>query len=79
MINMNRNSLDTLMTSLLVIGGLNWGLVGLFDINLVEALFGAETLMTNIIYALVGLSALYVAIRALMIPTDRGTIRTAYR
>lgn len=44
---------------LLVIGGLNWGLVGLFDFNLVAALFGEDTALSRIVYTLVGLSALY--------------------
>lgn len=45
---------------LVVIGGLNWGLVGLLNLNLVTTLFGVGTL-TNIVYDLVGLSAVYVA------------------
>lgn len=44
---------------LLIIGGLNWGLVGLFDINLVAALFGEGTALSRAIYVAVGLSALY--------------------
>jgi uncharacterized membrane protein YuzA (DUF378 family) len=44
---------------LLIIGGINWGLVGLFDFDLVAAIFGADAALTNLIYALVGLSALY--------------------
>lgn len=50
--------LDILVAILLVIGGLNWGLVGLFNLNLVSTLFGTNMLAT-IVYALVGLSALY--------------------
>lgn len=47
-----------LMTLILVIvGGLNWGLVGLFDWNLVAALFGAGSMLSRIVYVLVGLSA----------------------
>ncbi len=42
---------------LLVIGGLNWLLVGAFDFNLVTTIFGAGT-VTNVVYVLVGLSAL---------------------
>ena len=42
---------------LLIVGGLNWGLA-LWNINLVTALLGAGTL-TNVVYGLVGLSALY--------------------
>lgn len=49
-----------LVTLLLVIvGGLNWGLVGLIDLNLVTAIFGAETMLTRIVYILVGISALW--------------------
>jgi uncharacterized membrane protein YuzA (DUF378 family) len=44
---------------LLVIGGLNWGLVGLFDFNLVAALFGEGSPLARVIYVAVGLSALY--------------------
>ena len=43
---------------LLVIGGLNWGLVGIADFNLVAALFGTS-IIAKIIYILVGLSAIY--------------------
>ncbi|MBB3113795.1 hypothetical protein FHS18_005908 [Paenibacillus phyllosphaerae] len=44
----------------LIIGGLNWLLVGLFEWNLVEEIFGdADAVVTKIIYILVGLSALY--------------------
>ncbi len=44
---------------LLVIGGLNWGLVALFNVNLVEMLLGAWPMVAKIVYALVGLSAVY--------------------
>ncbi len=50
--------LDILVAILLVVGGLNWGLVGLFNVNLVAALFGTSVVAT-IVYALVGFSALY--------------------
>ena len=45
--------------TLLVIGGINWGLVGLFGFDLVAALFGEMSPLSRIIYTLVGLSALY--------------------
>jgi uncharacterized protein len=54
------NSIDWLFLILLIIGGLNWGLIALFNFNLVSALFGADTVLSNIIYILVGASALYV-------------------
>jgi uncharacterized membrane protein YuzA (DUF378 family) len=44
---------------LLVIGGINWGLVGIFNYNLVTALLGDASMMTKIVYALVGLCGLY--------------------
>ena len=46
--------------TLLVVGGLNWGLVALLNLNLVETVFGAMGL-TNIVYILVGVSAVYIA------------------
>ena len=46
---------------LVVIGGLNWGLVGIANFNLVTTVFGTGTL-TNVIYDLVGLSAIYMLI-----------------
>ena len=47
---------------LVVIGGVNWGLVGLFNFNLVAAIFGEAGLLTRLIYDLVGLSAIYLAV-----------------
>jgi uncharacterized membrane protein YuzA (DUF378 family) len=44
---------------LLVIGGLNWGLVGFFKFDLVEWLFGDMSVASRVIYALVGLAAIY--------------------
>jgi hypothetical protein len=44
---------------LLIVGGLNWGLVGLFNFNLVAALFGDFSVISRAVYILVGLSALW--------------------
>ena len=44
---------------LLMVGGLNWGLVGLSNYDLVETLFGAGSILARIVYMLVGLSALW--------------------
>ena len=49
---------------LTIIGALNWGLVGFFDFNLVAFLFGSMSILSRIIYMLVGLSALVVAYSA---------------
>jgi len=52
-------SLDIVVGVLLVIGGLNWGLVGVFGINLVDTIFTTVPWVSRIIYAVVGLSAFY--------------------
>ncbi len=44
---------------LVIIGALNWGLVGLFNLDLVALLFGAGSLLSRIVYILVGASAVY--------------------
>ena len=44
---------------LLIIGGLNWGLVGLFNFDLVKTIFGSMSLIARVVYVLVGLSAVY--------------------
>ncbi len=41
-----------------VIGAINWGLIGFFDFNLVESLFGASSVIPSIIYAVVGICGL---------------------
>lgn len=46
--------------SLMVIGGLNWGLVGLLNVNVVELIFGSASVITRIVYILVGLSTAYI-------------------
>lgn len=53
------STMDWIAMILTIVGGINWGLIGLFDINLVSALFGEGTLLTRLIYIVVGLSALY--------------------
>lgn len=47
---------------LLIVGGLNWGLVGLFNFDLVAAIFGEMTALARLVYVLVGLAAIYAAI-----------------
>lgn len=48
---------------LVVVGGLNWGLVGFANYNLVDSLLGAGSSMSILVYDLVGLSALYLVFR----------------
>ena len=56
---MKMNGLDWIALILVVIGGLNWGLVGLFEYDLVAALFGSMSAVSRAVYDLVGLAALY--------------------
>ena len=53
------NMLNKVTLLLLIIGGLNWGLVGLLDFDLVAALFGDMSVLSRVVYSLVGLSALF--------------------
>jgi uncharacterized membrane protein YuzA (DUF378 family) len=62
---------------LVIIGGLNWGLVGFFDWNLVDAIFGEGSALSRIIYAVVGLAALYMIAARLMRPADKPAGRRA--
>lgn len=52
--------LDWVCIILLIIGGLNWGLVGIFSFNFVTLITGNATIIARIIYIIIGLSALYV-------------------
>ena len=51
--------LDCILLTVAIIGALNWGLIGLFQFNLVAFLFGTMTLLSRIVYGLVGLSGIY--------------------
>lgn len=52
------NTLQKICLSVTIIGAINWGLIGLLDFNLVEAIFGAESIIPRIVYSLVGLTGL---------------------
>ena len=57
-------SLDVLAKVLLIVGGLNWGLWGIFQFDLVAALFGGNSAnLSRIVYSLVGIAAVYYALR----------------
>ena len=53
---------DVIAAVLLVVGGLNWGLVGVANFDLVATLFGAGSVMAKIVYTLVGFAAVYQAL-----------------
>lgn len=50
---------DKIALILIIIGAINWGLVGFFNFNLVDTIFGTMSLISRIIYALVGISGLW--------------------
>ncbi|MFT8837920.1 DUF378 domain-containing protein [Liquorilactobacillus satsumensis] len=53
-------TLDSIALGLLIVGGLNWLLVGLFNFDLVAAIFGGQTsILSKIVYIVVGICALY--------------------
>ena len=56
---MAKHWLDWVALVLVIIGGLNWGLVGLFKFDLVAAIFGSISWLQSLVYILVGLAALY--------------------
>lgn len=51
--------LNAFCLTLTIIGALNWGIIGIFDYNVVSALLGDGSAFTRIVYTLVGLSGLY--------------------
>lgn len=51
--------IDKIALILIIIGAINWGLIGLFRFNLVELIFGDMTVLARIVYILVGISGLW--------------------
>ena len=51
--------IDTIALVLVIIGAINWGLIGIFNFNLVDAIFGVMSAISRIIYILVGISGLW--------------------
>lgn len=51
--------LNAIMLILVIIGAVNWGLIGFFQFNLVDNLFGVASIFSRVIYALVGVAGLY--------------------
>jgi len=73
---MRLNTIDWIAYVLTIIGGLNWGLVGAFDFNLVATIFGEQTILSRIIYILVGLSAIYLIYMATKLRVNHPIVRT---
>ncbi len=55
----NMKIIDKIALVLIIIGAINWGLIGFFNFNLVAAIFGDMTVISRIIYALVGVSGIW--------------------
>lgn len=71
------NKFDWLAYTLTIIGGINWGLVGLFNFNLVDSLFGEGSALSRIVYVLVGLSATYLVFTAMKLGKHETTAHHA--
>lgn len=54
-----QKSLNVIALTIAIIGAVNWGLIGFFNFNLVSFLFGSSSMLSKIIYALVGVCGLY--------------------
>ena len=50
---------DTISLILVIVGALNWGAIGLFGVDVVSSIFGAGSLITRIIFSLVGIAGLW--------------------
>ncbi len=66
------NTLQKICLVLTILGALNWGLIALLDLNLVTAIFGNDTMVSNAIYLLIGLAGL-INIGLLFTPFDKET------
>jgi uncharacterized membrane protein YuzA (DUF378 family) len=61
---MQKGAIYWIALVLLIVGGLNWGLVGFFNFDLVAAIFSQGSVLSKIVYDLVGISAIFVLIAA---------------
>jgi uncharacterized membrane protein YuzA (DUF378 family) len=55
----DKSVIDWIALVLVIVGGLNWGLVGLLNVDLVELIFGTIPILQRIVYIVVGLAAIY--------------------
>jgi len=61
---MKLNIIEWVALVLVIVGGLNWGLIGVLNFDLVATIFGAMTMLSRIVYTLVGISAIYMIFTA---------------
>ena len=64
------NTIYKVALAMAIIGPINWGMVGIFNVNLVSLLFGVDTFLTNFVYALVGICGL-ISTGVLLKPLDK--------
>ncbi len=62
---MDKALIDKVVLILIIIGGLNWGLIGIINLNLVDLIFGFAPVLAKVIYIVVGVASIY-AIKMLM-------------
>jgi len=67
---MRNNFISWLAFILVIVGAINWGLVGFFGFDLVAALFGEMSLLSRIVYGLVGIAGIYLLIDRLTVGKD---------
>ena len=66
---------DYIVLTVVVIGAINWGLIGFFKFDLVSWLFGSMSLLTRIIYAIVGLGGLYLMAASATFPKNKKFVK----
>lgn len=71
---MKMNTADYIALVLVVVGGLNWGLVGAFEYNLVDSVLGVGSTLARLVYVLVGLAAVYLAVTSGMRMNKKDTV-----
>ena len=64
------NTIYKVALVMVIIGAINWGMLGIFNVNLVSLLFGEDTFLTNFVYALVGICGL-ISTGVLLKPLDK--------
>lgn len=68
------SAIDWIAMTLLIVGGVNWGLVGLFNFDLVATLFGVMSPVSRIVYTLVGISALVAIFTTIKMASRRNPV-----
>lgn len=65
---------DWVAFALLVVGGINWGIISIFSTDIVSYIFGEATMLTRLVYGIVGLSALY----SVVVLSTKATMEDSY-